>query len=92
MKIMVTERTESSLPPFRTKTNILKIQKFTPSRSRYFFTTSPSGSGRKGVSDGTSNGVWEVVLKGLTVTTFVMDVVKNDTTEVVMVVVTGNFV
>ena len=32
------------------------------------------------------------VLKGLTVTTTVMDVVKRDTTEVVMVVVTGNFV
>ena len=32
------------------------------------------------------------VLKGHTVTTFLMDVVKNDTTEVVMVVVTGNFV
>ena len=58
--IMLTfsKRTESSLPPFRTKTRILKIKKFTPSRSRYFFTTSPSGSGRKGVSDGTSNGVW----------------------------------
>ena len=32
------------------------------------------------------------VLMGQTVTTFVMDVVKNNTTEVVMVVVTGNFV
>ena len=36
------------------------------------------------------------VLKGHTVTTFVMDVMKNDTTEVVVtgnfVVVTGNFV
>ena len=57
------KRTESSLPPFRTKTIILKIKKFTPSRSRYFFTTSPSGSGRKGVSDGTSNGVWVLLNK-----------------------------
>ena len=56
-KPKTSKRTESSLPPFRTKTRILKIKKFTPSRSRYFFTTSPSGSGRKGVSDGTSNGV-----------------------------------